>query len=81
MRRGVKIVLVSMGFAVAIGALSGLVDVTPQGLVGATWYGWPFAWRYVIVYPGLPVSYDFMNFLLDVIAWFILIVAIGGFSL
>lgn len=78
MRLGVKVVLVSIGLAVAIVALSGVIDVTPKGLVGATWYGWPLAWRYVIVYPGSPVNYHFMNFLLDVMAWFIPIAAIGG---
>jgi hypothetical protein len=78
MKRGSKIVLVSLGFAIVISALFGFVNVTPSGLVGATWHGWPFAWRYVIVYPGSPENYDFKNFLLDVIVWFIVILVIGG---
>jgi hypothetical protein len=78
MRRGGKIVLISICFAIVIAALSGFVDITPQGIVGATWHGWPFAWRYVIVYPGSPENYDFKNFLFDFIVWFIPILAIMG---
>jgi hypothetical protein len=72
------IVLICMGFAVVISILSGFVDATPQGIIGATWYGWPFAWRYVIVYPGSPENYDFKNFAFDVVIWFVPISAIGG---
>ena len=78
MRQGGMIVLFSIGCAIAVTALLGFVNVTPQGLVGATWYGWPFAWRYVIVYPGSPTNYDFRNFLIDAIVWNVLILAAAG---
>ncbi len=78
MRRGLKIVLFATGFATILTVLLGFVDVTPQGIVGAIWHGWPFAWRYVIVYPSSPENYDIKNFVSDVIVWFILITAICG---
>ncbi len=72
------IVSICAGLAIVITILSGFVDVTPQGILGASWHGWPFAWRYVIVYPGSPENYDFKNFTFDVVMWFIPILAIGG---
>jgi len=79
MRRNLKIVLVSICLAVGVVGLSGLVNTTPEGLVGAIWYGLPMAWRYVMITPkGEIATYDFMNFLFDIILWSILILAIRG---
>jgi len=78
MRRIGMIVSICLGFAIVITILSGFVDVTPQGILGATWHGWPFAWRYVIVYPGSPENYDLKNFTFDIVTWFVPILAIGG---
>lgn len=78
MRRGRKVILLCIVLAIAITILSGLVNVTPQGILGAAWHGWPLAWRYVIVYPGSPESYDFNNFAIDVLVWFVPILAVAG---
>jgi len=78
MRRGRKIILFCIVIAIAITVVSGFVNVTPEGILGATWHGWPFAWRYVIVYPGSPESYDFNSFAIDVLVWFVLILAVVG---
>lgn len=51
---------------------TGLVDVTPAHIVGATWHGLPLVWLYVIVYPGLPWSIDWMNFAGDLVLWTVL---------
>jgi len=64
---------------VLITLISGLIDVTPSGIVGATWHGWPLAWFYVIVYPGSPWSIDWANFGGDLIVWCISFV--GFYSL
>lgn len=72
------IALMCLGFAIVITILSGFVVVTPPGILGASWHGWPFAWRYVIVYPGSPENYDFKNFAFDSIVWFVPILAFGG---
>ena len=52
-----------------IALISGLIDVTPSGILGATWHGWPLAWFYVIVYPGSPWSINWVNFAGDFILW------------
>jgi len=49
--------------------ISGLVDVTPLGILGTTWHGWPFAWFYVIIYPGSPWSIDWTSLCMDLIVW------------
>jgi len=58
--------------------ISGVIDTTPPGILGATWHGWPLAWFYVIVYPGSPWSIDWVNFGGDMILWFA--VAFAAFS-
>jgi hypothetical protein len=65
---------------VLITLISGLTDVTPSGIVGATWHGSPLAWFYVIVYPGSPWSIDWANFGGDLIVWCIVPLA-GIYSL
>lgn len=72
------IVSICAGLAIVITILSGFVVVTPPGILGASWHGWPFAWRYVIVYPESPENYDFKNFAFDSIVWFVPILAFGG---
>lgn len=70
----------TVGLAVVISAVVTLgtftIDTTPNLLVGATWHGWPFAWLYVIVYPGSPWSINWMNFAGDLILWFALSFAV-----
>lgn len=63
----------SLVTGLVITLITGLVDVTPLKLVGATWHGWPLAWFYVIVYPGSPTSVNWLNFIGDIIAWFVIV--------
>lgn len=65
-------VLVSAVAALMITLITGLIDVTPMNLVGARWHGWPFAWFYVIVYPGSPISFNWFNFVADLTIWFVI---------
>ncbi len=68
-----------IGISLAVGMLvtlaTGLYNSTPN-IVGATWYGWPVAWFYVIVYPGSPWSIDWVNFLADFAFWFLVALAV-----
>jgi len=68
--------LVSVIAALTVTLFTGLIDVTPMHLVGATWHGWPLPWLYVIVYPGSPISIDWLNLFGDIIVWFVLALSI-----
>jgi hypothetical protein len=59
----------AFGVGLAITLISGLVDTTPSGILGATWHGWPLVWSYVIVYPGSPWSVNWVNFAGDILLW------------
>jgi hypothetical protein len=73
----------SLIFALLVGLsvtlITGLVDVTPTDLVGATWHGLPLAWFYVIVYPGSPWTVDWINFADDLALWVVISFVIGLF--
>jgi hypothetical protein len=69
----------AIGISIVVGILvtlaTGLYNSTPN-IVGATWYGLPLAWLYVIVYPGNPWSIDWVNFAVDFVLWFIVALAV-----
>ncbi len=67
-----SMVLVSVFGALAATLMTGLVDATPMNLVGARWHGWPFAWFYVIVYPGSPISFNWINLVADLTIWLVI---------
>jgi hypothetical protein len=52
-----------------IALLTGLVNTTPQGIVGSSWHGWPLPWLYVVVYPGSPFNVGWLNLTGDLILW------------
>ena len=70
-------VLLSVVAGLVITLITGLVDVTPMQLVGATWHGWPLPWFYVIVYPGSPISVSWLNLIGDIIVWFVIALAVA----
>lgn len=74
MRRDVQIVLLSIAVGTGLAFLSGLIDVTPSGLVGATWFGFPEPWlRKLVIAPEYyPWREDWGNLALDVLAWTVL---------
>jgi large-conductance mechanosensitive channel len=59
--------------AAVIGAvitlLTALINVTPSGLVGATWYGWPLAWRYNLVTYPPATTFSYLNIVADIVIW------------
>ena len=66
-------------FTVAVDAgvlmtfITGLVPVTPSGLVGARWFGFPMAWLYrLIIAPQyFPFTLNWAGLITDFIVWFI----------
>ncbi len=51
--------------------ITGVINTTPYGLVGATWYGFPAAWRIVLVTATPATNYHIVNFILDWIFWIV----------
>jgi len=70
-------VLFSVIAGLVIALLTGLVNVTPQHLVGATWHGWPLPWFYVIVYLGSPIDISWLNLAGDIVVWFVVALIVG----
>lgn len=66
-----KMLILAVIVGVVITLITGVINTTPSGLVGASWYGWPFAWRIVPVVPDPVASYNAAKFIGDVIVWFI----------
>lgn len=64
-----------IGLAAIVGLVitlvTGFINTTPSGLLGATWYGWPFAWKIVPVVPNPQASYKAAQFIGDFIVWFV----------
>ncbi len=63
---------------IVIALFSSAINTTP-GVLGATWYGWPQAWKYVIVYPGSPTTYDFVALGADILFWFVIALIVLAF--
>ncbi len=62
-------VCAALGVAAAL--LTGLVDVTPDGLLGARWYGLPFTWirRLIIAPQYYPWRVDWAGLAGDLVFW------------
>jgi large-conductance mechanosensitive channel len=69
--------LLSAVTGLVITLITGLVDVTPMPLVGSTWHGWPLPWFYVIIYPGSPISVNWLNLIGDIIVWFVVALTVA----
>jgi len=62
---------------IIITLLTGVIDVTPVGLIGSTHYGFPLAWRFVCVgCLGQPSNYEWANFVVDFIVWTVVVAII-----
>jgi len=61
---------------VIITGITAFINTTPEGLMGATWYGFPFAWRIVLVTATPVTHYKVLNFLGDVVFWAIIVILI-----
>lgn len=75
--RALLIVAAAAGTTVAL--VTGFLDVTPRGLVGATWYGFPLPWlrRLVIAPQYYPWRIDIANLILDLALWLTVSILIG----
>ena len=71
MKATVKRVTFTVMGGIAIMLVTGLIDHTPEMLVGAAYYGYPFAWleRLVIAPQYFPWVVRPMRLILDVVVW------------
>jgi hypothetical protein len=72
MDKEVIIRIITGGIIVGIVAtlITGALNTTPNGLVGAAWHGWPMAWMYSLVIHPPVIRYSYRNLLLDILFWF-----------
>jgi len=65
-----------VGWSTVIGviltAFTGFCRTPFLGLIGVSYWGFPFAWLKQVVYPGAPKEVIWQGLLLDVITWTLL---------
>ena len=78
-RPSAKALAISIVAGVAAMLLTGLVNVTPSGLVGARWYGLPLTWlrRLIIAPQYFPWKADWGGLAGDLVFWVLVAVAAG----
>jgi len=68
-----KLGIIALVVGIVVTLLTALVNVTPAGLTGATWYGLPLPWFIVIVYPGSPTRIRPLRLVADIVFWAIVV--------
>ncbi|MDE1833476.1 MAG: hypothetical protein KGH58_03600 [Candidatus Micrarchaeota archaeon] len=73
--RNLVISIESVIGGVIIALLTVLVNSTPGGLVGATWYGWPESWliRMVVAPQYNPWNVQWVGLVVDAIVWIVIV--------
>ena len=69
MLKPVKVLSLAVVGGIAVTLLSGLLENTPEMLVGAVWYGYPLAWLVRIIVPGFPYVVRPLRLFLDIVFW------------
>jgi len=71
----IKIILAAILGGVIITLLTGLIFNTPPMLVGATHYGYPFAWltRLVTAPQYFPWRFNILTLIADIVIWTLVI--------
>lgn len=69
--RTAPVIIIPVAVGLGASLLTGLLDVTPSGLLGATWYGWPLVWlRKLVLAPQYnPWKVDWGSLVGDVAFW------------
>jgi hypothetical protein len=71
----VKNLLLAITGGVAVTILTGLIHNPNPMLIGATYYGYPFAWliRFIIAPQYFPWRIDVVNLVADIVVWIVII--------
>ena len=73
MKVSTKSIVFAVIGGVVITLITGLINNTPEMLVGATWSGYPLAWLVTVVYPGSPWHIRPLRFVIDIVVWAIVV--------
>ena len=73
MNKQLKLGVIALVVGIVITLLTALINMTPPGLMGATWYGLPLPWYIVIVYPGSPTRIRPLRLVADIVVWTIVV--------
>jgi hypothetical protein len=75
LRAGAAMVGVAALLAVVVTYATIFIQVTPKGLLGSAWYGYPVAWAFkaVVAPQYYPWTYDFRALGEDAVFWFVII--------
>lgn len=66
-----KTIGISVIAAIVVTLITGIINVTPGGLVGAVWYGFPLNWiNKLITYPTA-WAVQWAGLVVDLVVWFI----------
>lgn len=74
----VKLLVSAVIGGIVITLLTGLLENTPEMLVGATWYGYPLAWlvRKIIAPQYFPWVVQPLSLIADIIFWAVVVAII-----
>lgn len=65
-----KLIIGDVAAGVAAALVTSVLNVTPGGLLGAAWYGWPTAWLYNLITNPPTTTYNYVNLAIDIAFWF-----------
>lgn len=71
--KSLKVLALAVVGGIAVTLVTGLLENTPEMLVGAVWYGYPLGWLIRIVVPGFPYVVRPLRLLLDIFFWTVLV--------
>ena len=73
-----KMLLLAVVGGIVVTLVTGLIDHTPSGLMGASWYGYPLAWLVMMVVgPGYsPWVVRPLRLTADIVCWSVVVFVI-----
>ena len=75
MKSGTKNLIIAIVVGVVITLVTGLLDHTPSGLMGASWYGYPLAWlvQMVVAPQYFPWVVRPLRLIADLVFWIVIV--------
>lgn len=73
-----KLLVLAGVVGIAIASLTGFLENTPEMLVGAVWYGYPFAWlvRMIVAPQYFPWVVRPLRLIADIVFWAVIVAVI-----